>query len=189
MKRNIISVIATALLCFCFIGTTYAWLVAKSNTVQNVFTAGNINISLVESTSEKRIMIPGATLSEDPKVIVKANSEDCWLFVELTKSELFDTFLEYVIADGWTLLDGTSFVYYRKVTLANADQPFDILKDNQVVVKSEPTKAQYDTINSDNYPTLTFTAYAVQQLGFDTVKAAWTEAEKLKPITEIPENP
>ena len=180
MKKSLISVIATALLCFCFIGTTYAWLVAKSNTVQNVFTAGNINISLVESTPENRIMVPGATLSEDPKVIVTANSEDCWLFVELHKSESFDTFLKYEIADGWTYLDGTSFVYYRRVSFAAEDQQFAILKDNKITVKSEPTKTQYDSINSSNYPTLTFTAYAVQQLCFNTAEDAWKEAVKLK---------
>lgn len=179
MKKILTSVIVTVLFCLCFAGSTYAWLVATTTPVQNAFTAGNINIRLSETTSINKKMVPGATLESNPKVTVDANSEDCWLFVKAEKSSLFDTFLEFEIADGWTLLNGTSNVYWRRVALSENDQEFGVLKGNVVNVKSAPTKAQYDAITENNYPSVTFTAYAVQQLGFADAAAAWEEAKQL----------
>ena len=72
MKKSIISIIAIALTCFSLAGTTFAWLVAKSDTNKTTFTVGNINISLAEHTSKNQTIVPGATLIEEPEVIVRA---------------------------------------------------------------------------------------------------------------------
>ena len=178
-KRTLISVMAIALTCFCLIGTTFAWLVAKTEPIVNTFTSGNINVSLSESTSRNPKIVPGATLTENPQAIVRKNSEDCWLFVKIQKSETFDEFLSFEIADRWTLLAEGSGVYYRVVTMSTEDQTFGILKGNVVTAKTTPTKERYDTIDQNHYPKLTFTAYAVQKLGFETPEAAWVEAEQL----------
>lgn len=183
MKKTLITVLSTVLLCFGFIGTTYAWLVARTEPIMNTFTVGNINITLAESTPRNNRMLPGAIFTEDPKVTVKANSEDCWLFVKAAKSANFDTFLDISAGDGWIALEGEDGVFYREVARnENADQVFYILKDNEVRVKTEPTKEQYDAIGEVNRPTITFTAYAVQKLGFDTPAAAWAEAKSLEQV-------
>ena len=183
MKKTLITVLSTVLLCFGFIGTTYAWLVARTEPIMNTFTVGNINITLAESTPRNNRMLPGAIFTEDPKVTVKANSEDCWLFVKAAKSANFDTFLDISAGDGWIALEGEDGVFYREVARnENADQVFYILKDNEVRVKTEPTKEQYDAIGEVNRPTITFTAYAVQKLGFDTPAVAWAEAKSLEQV-------
>ena len=108
----------------------------------------------------------------------------------------FDDFMTYAIAAGWNLLGGTpgaaidtvgedAYVIYRTVSASNDDQPFDVLagtKDalsgkmvDQITVKDTVTKAMMDGLTSDNYPKLTFTAYAIQQEGFATAALAWDE--------------
>ena len=113
MKKTIITIIATVLICCCVAGGTYAWLVAKSDTVTNVFTVGDINVTLTESKDLDLKMMPGKTITKDPQVTVKANSEACWLFVKIEKSADVDAFLEYSVDSGWTELSGVDGVYYR----------------------------------------------------------------------------
>ena len=178
MKKLLSLVIATVLMSLCFIGTTYAWLVAKSEPVITTFTAGNINIELTGHEVSVQKMVPGATLAYSSQVVVKANSEDCWLFIKEEKSSSFDTYLSYNLIDGWTQLDGQDGIYYRIVDASETDQIFGILANDEINVNRDATKEDYDALGT-NYPTLTFTAYAVQKLGFDTAASAWEEAREL----------
>lgn len=185
MKRTLASVIATVLMCLCFAGTTFAWLVAKTDPVKTTFTVGDINIMLAEHTSRNVKIVPGVTIEEDVHVTVFAKSEDCWLFIKVAKSENFDRFLSYEIdTDVWkTLLTDNEngyTVYYREVSYSESDdQEFDVLLNDVVTANSERTKDDYNALNSSNYPTLTYTAYAVQRVGFETAQLAWEEAKKL----------
>ena len=186
MKKFILPIIAAALICFGLVGTTYAWLGSRADPVVNTFVSGNITVSLVERAGKNPVFVPGAAIHEKPEAIVRADSEDCWLFVKVIKLHNFDKFLSYEIADGWAKLEGVSGdfeIYYRQVASSNVDQRFDILEGNQVVANSDNvTKADYDNVDSNNYPTLTFTAYGVQTLGFETAAAAWVEAAKLETL-------
>lgn len=183
MKKKItIAVVCAVLSCVCLIGTTFAWLVDKTDPVKNTFTVGNVDIELTESDDLDLKMVPGNTITKDPKVTVVAGSEACWVFIKIEKSANFDTFMEYALADGWiqlkdgeTPIDG---VFYREVASSNADQPFVVLADNEVTVKNTVTKAMMDAIVADASlkPTLTFTAYAVQKDNVADAYTAWTYA-------------
>lgn len=161
---------AVVLLLGCVTGGTLAWLTASTTPVTNTFTTSNIDITLAETkggTNKEFKMIPGYTIEKDPKVTVVANSEDCWLFVKVEKSSNFGSFMTCEMATGWTqLTDATgndvANVFCRKVTASTADQPFDVLKNNQVSVLSTVTKADMNALTSNTYPTLTVTAYASQ---------------------------
>lgn len=173
-KKVWLSVAAIALVLCCAIGGTLAWLSAKTDSVKNTFTVGDINIDLTETTGKTYKMVPGNTLCKDPKVTVKAGSEACWLFVKVEKSENFDAFMTYAIADGWTALSGVGGVYYRKVSATDADTDFTVLKNNQVIVKEDVTKQQLQGVKY-NLPTMTFTAYAVQQDNIADAATAWAK--------------
>ena len=86
--------------------------------------------------------------------------------MKLDKSASFDTYLEYVIADGWTKLDGVDTVYYRVVdgTTNQIGTAYSVLKDDQVTVKGSVTKEQMNVLDAEGAakPTLTITAYASQ---------------------------
>lgn len=181
MKKTLTLVLSLALAVAIGIGGTLAWLTAKTEEVKNTFTVGNINITLTEeaggNTKEFK-MVPGQTITKDPKVTVKAGSEACWLFVKIEESTNLDNFISYAVADGWTALTGVDGVYYRAVDATTTDMVYPVLTGNQVTVENDVTKAMMDNLTADNYPTLTFTAYAIQQAGFNDAAAAWTEASK-----------
>lgn len=170
---------AIVLVIGCTAGGTVAWLVSKPAAITNVFTVGNINATLTEEAKEFKI-VPGVNITKDPVATVKAKSEDCYLFVQLTE-ENWPAFTEadntthkvkYEIADGWTKLkDG---VYYREVTKKDTDQPFDVLKGNRVTVSSTLTKQEANAITGT--PKLTVAVYAVQKEGMDSAGKAWAAA-------------
>ena len=170
------------------IGGTVAWLTDKTGTITNTFTAGDIDITLTEtgtdtSGNKNYKFVPGDTLSKDPTVTVEAGSEACWLFVKVEEAN-WPEFKEadgttrkvsYAIADSWTALTDVPGVYYREVPAATADTDFAILKDNVVTVSNTLTKTEVNTVISIQ-PKLTFTAYAVQKAGINTVAEAWAAA-------------
>ena len=172
-KFILVSIALTLVLCS-VIGGTVAWLIDDTDPVVNTFTYGDINITLSETDTNKDgdnnpntnnyPMIPGKTITKDPKVTFKANSENAWLFVKLEKSTNFDSFMTYEIADGWTKL--TDGVYFKEVDKADTDAEFAVIKNNTVKVKGEVTKEMLNALNANganNYPKLTVTAYAVQR--------------------------
>lgn len=174
---------AIVLVIGCTAGGTVAWLVSKPDPITNVFTVGDINATLTETTKEFKI-VPGVNIAKDPVATVTANSEDCYLFVKLTE-ENWPTFteateagstrkVEYKIADGWTELKSEHGVYYREVTKSDTDQKFPVLKDNKVTVSSTLTKKEANAITGT--PKLTVAVYAVQKEGMDSAGKAWAAA-------------
>ncbi len=177
--------LAVSLLAFSIIGGTVAWLITETEPVKNTFTYGDINLTLTETdagdndgdpNTNTYNMIPGTPISKDPKVTMKAGSEDAWVFVKLEKSTdpAFDNFMEYQMADGWTALEGVDGVYYREVAQSDSDTPFWVIKDNTITVKDSITKAELNALTA--YPTLTVTAYAVQKDNVASATDAWTLA-------------
>lgn len=172
---------AIVLVIGCTAGGTVAWLVSKPAPIVNVFTVGNINATLTETATAFKI-VPGVDIVKDPVATVKANSEDCYLFVQLTE-EKWPAFteagstarkVEYTVADGWTKLENG--VYYREVTKSDTeDQSFHVLQGDKVTVSSTLTKENANDIQKA--PKLTVAVYAVQKVGIDTPAKAWETAK------------
>lgn len=188
-SRAFIALLALVLVIGCVAGGTVAWLVAKTDTVVNTFTYGNISITLAETTGTNYKVIPGTVIEKDPKVTVKAGSEACWLFVKVDKVGTFVTDkVTYAIADGWTQGNGTeipSNVYYREVSAEDAKNgvSYYVLAGNTtypngvINVSDTLSKTDVDQIAAGEI-SLTFTAYAVQQENIADAKTAW---EKVTP--------
>ena len=167
----------------CTAGGTVAWLVSKPAAITNVFTVGDINATLTETKTAFKI-VPGVEIAKDPVATVKAKSEDCYLFVQLTE-ENWPTFTEateagttrkvkYEIEEGWIELTPKHGVYYREVTKSDTDQKFPVLKDNKVTVSNTLTKEEADAIQKA--PKLTVAVYAVQKEGMGSAAEAWAAA-------------
>lgn len=162
-KKTLALVLALTLIVVGVVSGTLAWLTAKSDTVVNTFTTSDIKVELKETTGTEYKMIPGYTISKDPKATVLAGSEECYLFVKLDKSANFDNYLTYGIAEGWTKLEGvTDTVYYRKVVTADIGKAYSVLANDQVTVSGDITKEQMNAITDATLPKLTITAYASQ---------------------------
>ena len=175
------------------IGGTLAWLTDQTGPVTNTFTAGNIDITLDETPREYK-MVPDHTIDKDPKVTVKAGSEACWLFVEITKAGFtseegteytFDQFLEYTVdvtpngtsdtnaVDHWTKLESETgrTVYYRQVDATGTNNVvFPVLANNQVKVKNTVTKAM---LNDVVVPTATTGTVLAPTLTFNAYAVQW----------------
>lgn len=189
--RVITAVLAVVMVLVGMIGGTVAWLVSAPEPVVNTFTYGDIDITLKETdtnldddddpNTNDYEMMPGQDIDKDPTVTVKAGSENMWLFVKLEKSDNFDDFLTFLIADGWAQLyddqgNAVEGVYYRfqsGIAADGEDVAIPVLKDNQVTVREDVTKEMLNALDPEgqeaNYPTLTITAYAVQYVGFEAV--------------------
>lgn len=196
MKRNhkiVALLLSVCLLAGCVIGGTLAWLQANTDPVTNTFTDSDINITLTETDTDKETegeqhdykMVPGWTIDKDPTVAVVDGSEDCWLFVRITESTNLDTYIDYSIVAGWTVVDDkdsndNTIVIGRKVYADDGDKSFgiigytdtkdaadasdDVIVPNKVLVKDTVNKSMMDAIDDagETKPTLTFQAYAVQ---------------------------
>ena len=194
-SKSVALLLACVLLMGGIVGGTVAWLTAKDTPVVNKFSASTIGVELKEHTYDAATdkltttvtdegvsnykMIPGWTIPKDPQAWITSGSEAAYLFVEVKESANFDTFMTYVIANGWTLLNTTdvgagintdvndTYVIYREVAAGNSaanmddEYAFDILLNDEITVSDEVTK---EMMTTDDFtePTLTFTAYAHQ---------------------------
>lgn len=198
--KSLVMAVALTVVLTNAIGGTLAWLVDETAPLVNTFTYGDINITLTETdtnldgddnpNTNSYVMTPGEDIVKNPTVTVLADSKDSWLFVKLEKSENFDAFLTYAIAEGWTALESEPGVYYRQITESNADQAFNVLADDKVTVNDGVTKEMFNQLGSDAshpYPSLTITAYAVQRdadiEAINNVENAWTLAKQNAPET------
>lgn len=176
------------------IGGTLAWLMDQTDPVTNTFTAGNVDITLIETkkpngtvveagvTDWSAQMIPGETYSKNPVVTVVGSNDavDCYLFVKVEEVGNAQTYLNYSFTfetvEGWTrhsttTADGTTTtVWYREVTASTADQSWELLTSNQVAV--DGTAVTKDNMTAAANAKLIFTAYAAQKDNMN-VDDAW----------------
>lgn len=180
MKKRVVVLVLAAVLVFgCAIGGTLAWLQDKTETIKNTFTVGDVDIDLKEPAGEaagfKFKMIPGETITKDPTITVADDSEDAYVFVKIEKvNDDENKFLDYAIADGWTELDGVDGVYYLEYD--GSDNEFEVLKDNKVTIKGTVSKPELDDLDESTYPTLSFTAYAVQSANIPDINSDGIDA-------------
>ena len=181
-NKKIALIVACVVVLTCAIGGTLAWLADTSDKVENTFSPSTINIELTESDSDndentnqnQYKMIPGWIITKDPVITVKEGSEPCWVFIKVEKSSNFDDFMTFDF-DGkestkWMKLEGYTNIYYYADPIKNAsdknvlarDVTLAIIDSNTVNVKDTVTKEAMDALTAETYPTLDFTAAAVQ---------------------------
>ena len=166
-SKSLALVLACVLLVGGVIGGTVAWLTTKTTTVENVFTTSDINVKLEEDEKQFK-MIPGWTIDKSPRVTVEKDSEDCWLFVEVTESTNLELskYIKYAVNTtttvtvtdgvshgGWIQGTGTdgvpTNVYYRKVTGVTSDQVFAVLGGGTYPNTEDTTDVEYTWANDE----------------------------------------
>ena len=181
-KKVLLLALCAVLLVGATIAGTVAYLTSQA-TVTNTFTVGKVAITMDEAavneygqklnaeggiadaddtlaarkTENTYKLVPGLQYTKDPTIHVDPSSEDCYLFVKITKSENF-TLGEMT---GWTQITGTNIWYYNTVAKAN---------DNVVVFETVTYSDAVETTVEEN---ITITAYAVQKETFADAQAAW----------------
>lgn len=195
-KKLTVVLLSIILVLCCTIGGTLAWLSATSGTVTNTFTVGDITIDLKEhelgdggaltteevTAEDEYKILPGTSQPKDPFVRIGANSENCYVFVQVkevnnTVGNTNEKYIEWAIANGWTQLGNTTngvSTYYRTTNYATAAIPttYDVLANNSVSYGPDLTKediallyGENGTLEDGEKPQLIFKAFAVQSEG------------------------
>ena len=130
-------------------------------------------------------LIPGHTYTKDPTIHVGANSEACWLFVKVengianieadtaTGEDPYTKIAEQIVANGWTLLDGETNIYYKEATkTGETGMDYTVFGSFRLATNAD--------VSSYASAKITVTAYAIQKDGL-TVAEAWTALKKEYP--------
>lgn len=187
MKKKLMTVLALVLVIAMSVAGTYAYLTSQAK-VNNTFTVGNVSITMDEAkvneygqklnasgdvavegdTLAARCnanvykLVPGHTYVKDPTIHVGANSEDCYLFVEIT-NDLGNKATITGLA-GWTpVAEGSNVYYYNTKVSANAN----------VVVFNSFTFAENGNPADFGSASIVIKACAIQADGFETPAAAY----------------
>ena len=164
------------------VGGTLAWLTAKTDTIENTFTIGNVGIKLQEKQGEdwktagagfsgqQYTVTPGIDITKEAKVTVDDGSEKSIVYLKVVKQGDFDTYFSTTVdASKWTLLEGHEN-YYWAVAEENAE--LGILTDNKV----DPNESTLVNGVQLDGVALSFQAAAIQYDGLtgegDAAKAA-----------------
>lgn len=150
-KKSLLTMLLTlALVGVVGIGATLAYLSDATTVMTNTFTVGN-GIDITQDESDESTpddpsdrtedgndytdIQPGDVLVKDPTVTVKANSSECYVFMQLAGADALtaqDFTFDGFDATKWTkvygegTLDGV-YMYYKTVEKANVDQVLEPL--------------------------------------------------------------
>ena len=208
LKKTLALLLCAVLLVAGSVAGTLAYLQAKSGVVQNTFTVGNIQIKLDEAKVDlygkevagaDRVMkndyklLPGHTYVKDPTVTVEAKSEDCYVRVFVTVSdidtleEVFPTFvntngmfmLENLV-NGW---DGSKWACVGYESGKYEFRYHEVVKYSETPVELEPLFTHVKipgTVSNEDLAKLKnmkidVVAQAIQADGFANAGAAWAQ--------------
>jgi len=202
------------------VGATLAYL-TDTEAVTNVFTVGNVDITLDEALVDangdeitgdgaNRVLqntyhlVPGESYDKDPTIHVKANSENCWIFVKVEngiqdiEAAGTTTIAAQMAAKGWhQLMNGkepVKNVYYQSHTQQDTDKDYIVFESFTLDGDKLRNGTGTDTdavkyIGNYANATITVTAYAVQQAGFENPYGAWDAGTKQTWTKYEPANP
>lgn len=188
IDKKLIALLSVVLVVFCVVGGSFAWISSVTDPVENVFVVGDdIDIELDEpnAPADKEFpLIPNKTYAKDPTITVAEGSAAMYLFFKVEESDNLGDFVAYEINTGWTKLTGVEeTVYYKKLAKTESESTYQLLKggdtceNGEVKIKDTVTKEMIDALDEATYPSLTFTAYAIQTEGMTDAKDAWEKAQ------------
>ena len=195
-SKALLLVLCAAMLVTASVMGTLAYLTSTTGTIDNTFTVGNVEITLLETkvdeygealtgndagttnAGQPYKMVPGHTYTKDPTITITAKSEPCWLFVKvengIAKYEATtNTIAAQLSANGWTALNGVTDVYYHDIVDVNENQdPIKVFEEFTIADKANEVQG-WSSVTSDNTK-VSVTAYAIQSDGMPTASDAWT---------------
>lgn len=106
MKKKILALcLVVVLVATAITGVTLAYFTDVTDTATNTFTVGNVDIELDEPNWNPKEngnnIMPGAEFPKDPTITVAADSEDCYMFLDVTLNKyksLAPTMAKYAVA-------------------------------------------------------------------------------------------
>ena len=193
-KIMLLALCMAALIAVSVLGTM-AYL-TSTDTVTNTFTVGKVAITLDEAkvsadgalvegadrvkTNEYHL-IPGHLYIKDPTVHVNANSEDSWIFIQVTNGIAsyeattveggYTAIADQITKNGWIELESQNGVYYKKYIKSDRSTNLTVFSEFKI---SDTANNVTGWAGIDASTTkIVVNAYAIQADGFTTADAAW----------------
>ena len=191
---------AVALIGAIGIGSTFAYLSDKTDTVKNTFTVGDVSFDddfgagLMESEVKREDgkyvdadgentwtstgnsyedLAPAETVYKDPTIKIADDSEDAWVFAKVVYDSAYYAEIEWNTTEWKIVEEKDGYVILAKT---------DIVKEDAAVKTSTiftsvtlVTDLPADEQGNVTMPDITISAYAIQAAGFDTYEAAMSE--------------
>ena len=196
MSMNVVVLLLSVVLLIGWVaGGTIAFLMTKSTPVTNTFVVGTIgSLELKETNgtlnngSQEFLIIPGKNIDKDPKVKFTGNNVDAYVFVKvdangwtpngntysITSANDVNGEMSWTVDSAWAAVPGENHVYYKAVAVGEENRVWSIISGDVINVSRYITEASI----RDYAKSLTFTAYAIQQDGFNgDVAEAWNQAK------------
>ena len=190
LTKGLILVLCAAVLVAGSVMGTLAWL-TDTKTISNTFTVGDIKIELKENDATNGVndkLIPGTKVDINAKVTVKANSEECYLFVkvennvaavetkatDIANPDELKSIVEQMTLNGWTPLSEGSNIYYyfSQENQGKINATTDVV---QPIFEYFAVRENANEDNSYSGGAIVVTAYAVQTSGFTSASQAWEQ--------------
>ncbi len=179
---------------FLMTGVTFSKYITASSGGDSARTASIRELGITETgdfagENHTAYVIPGVSLEKKAEVNFGGSDVATYVFVEIgaegwTADEAGRTFtvshngaelMRWSVDGDWTLLPGSTYVYYRPLA-PNTTLSDDIIADGAIAVTEAVTEANIDMTGSS----ISLRAYAVQSSGFDGPGAAWNSVSGKK---------
>lgn len=168
----LITAMTTAILSGVYAG----YSVTSSATV--TATVHNPHISLGVDGDNSGVIIPGGdiVLENAPAVHLDKDSSPCYIFITIDRSDNFDNYLYFSLADGWYKYPDAEGVFFRineeKIT-SDEGETYQVFRDNTLQVYRHLTRMDIATLGEDK-ATISVSATAIMKdATVDTAAAAW----------------
>ena len=193
-KKVVTFTVAMVLLLGVTLGVTLAVLMDDTETLTNVFVAGDIgDLTLAETTGPQYTVVPGETSAKDPAVTFVSSNVPAYIYVlipdgwnvsgqnvtmDLTVGEETITgAISFDVASDWMPVTGATNLFYiaSETFDADADNTIGFISGNTVSYSEELTQEFLENYQNTNVAELPLTAYAVQQAPYNDPLAAWND--------------
>lgn len=211
-KKIVMGGVAALALVTASVMGTMAYFTSKTETVNNTFTVGDVDITLDETKTDtlgkaettvkdgETVVVrtdkgnsyklyPGETYTKDPTVHVGDDSENCYLFVRVENGlagaeKTGDTISKQIEAKGWALVPGETNVYYlgSNNTMTEVEKASDHVVFDTFTI--DPSKSGSD-LEDYKDANIKITAGAVQAHGISAtdITTAWNAIAPLTSTT------
>lgn len=202
-KKTIFTMVTTLVLIAAIgIGATFAFLTDKTNTLKNTFTFGKVELELFEHNENGtenfegisyKDVYPGQTVKKDPTARVKADSADCYVFIQVAGIDALESKgftvgkIDPAVWEKQGIKNGKKDGIYRYIgTKANGTYAAGVVLKN---AKNVTLPALFETVKYNEneegvtgcvkIPSIDLIAYAVQAKGLSVSDAYKVVTDKL----------
>lgn len=123
MKKKLTAIcLCVALVAIAVVGASLAYFTDTTEDVQNTFTMGGVKIDLTEpewKPQDSHKLMPGVTFAKDPTITVEEDSEDSYVFLEMSLNK-YSSLLWVMAADASADPDIDFTIFNEDGTLMDA---------------------------------------------------------------------